>query len=306
LQAGIGQLEGYSQAAIENRAALRDLESKMLDMVVAYANTGASVDQVRNYAMGLTNQFKIDVAQMGYNQWAVAQLQGSLERYIGVVNSVPYHKPTTVTADVGTPTSGAMGAVNGFGAAADWAARPRTSVLTLDTSAATRSLRHIEAQIRGGGTPEDPSMTAFEPGTFSRRAAGGPVPGFSGGGLIPGRAPANLKKDNLLAKVDGKGFVGLQSEEFVMKKRAVDFWGLDVMHALNNMKMPQFNAGGSIGGRGGSGSGSGGPMLVELTAENLQAILRLADKPTLLFADTEQLASSVNEGQRILASKGVG
>jgi len=305
LQAGIGQLEGYSEAAIANRAALRDLESKMLDMVVAYANTGASVDQVRNYAAGLTNQFKIDVSQMGYNQWAVGQLQGSLERYIGVVNAVPYHKPTTITADVGTPTSGAMGAVNAFGAAADWAARPRNTTLTLDTSAATRALRHIEAQIRGGGTAEDPSMTAFEPGTFSRRAGGGIIPGFAGGGQIPGKAPSNLKHDNMMASVDGRGLVQVQSEEFIMQKRAVDFWGLDMMNALNNMKMPQFNTGGSFSGRGGSGSGSSGPMLVELTAENLQAILRLAERDIHLFADTEQLASSVNEGQRVLASKGV-
>lgn len=304
LRAGIGELNGYSEAAIANREALRNLESKMLDMVVAYANTGASVDQVRAYAANLTSQFQTDVAQMGYNQWAVGQLQGSLERYIGVVNAVPYHKPTTVTADVGTPTSDAMGAVNTFGAAADWAARPRTMSMTLDTSEATRQLRNIETQIRGGGTADDPSMTAFRPGTFARRAAGGPVPGLASGGLIPGKAPSNLSRDNLLAKVDGKGFIGVQSEEFIMQKRAVDFWGQDFMHAINNMKMPHFNAGGSIGGGKGS-AGSGGPVLVELTAENLQAILRLAERDINLFADTEQLASSVNEGQRILASKGV-
>jgi hypothetical protein len=148
-------------------------------------------------------------------------------------------------------------------------------------------------------------MTAFEPGTFSRRAGGGIIPGFAGGGQIPGKAPSNLKHDNMMASVDGRGLVQVQSEEFIMQKRAVDFWGLDMMNALNNMKMPQFNTGGSFSGRGGSGSGSSGPMLVELTAENLQAILRLAERDIHLFADTEQLASSVNEGQRVLASKGV-
>jgi TP901 family phage tail tape measure protein len=304
LRAGIGELNGYSDAAIANRAALRDLESKMLDMVVAYANTGASVDQVRNYAAGLTRQFQIDVGQMGYNQWAVGQLQGSLERYIGVVNSVPYHKPTTVTADVGGPGHGAMGAVNGFNGAADWATRPRTAVIDVDARKLEDTMRRIDTQIRGGGFQDDPSMTAFQPGTFSRRSGGGPVPGFAGGGVIPGKAPSNLSVDNRFASVDGKGLIKVQSEEFIMQKRAVDFWGEDFMHAINSMKMPAFNTGGSLSGRGGGGSASG-PLLVELTAENLQAILRLAERDINLFADTEQLASSVNEGQRILASKGV-
>ena len=46
LQAGIGNFKGYSDAAIANREALRGLESKMLDMVSAYAATGASQQQV--------------------------------------------------------------------------------------------------------------------------------------------------------------------------------------------------------------------------------------------------------------------
>lgn len=303
LRAGIGQLKGYSQAAIENREAVRNLEMKMLDMVSAYARTGASTEQVRAYAQKLSGQFRADAMQVWKNRVGIQGLIGDLSRYIGVIRAVPMVKPTTVTANVGGNGSGAIGAMQRLGGAADWATRKRTMEVKLDTSWATRQLRSLETQIKGGGYKDDPTMTPFRPGSLSR-ALGGSIPGFAGGGTIPGRAPSNLSKDNRLASVDGKGLIKVQSEEFIMQKRAVDFWGTDFMSAINSMKMPAFNGGGSMGGRS-SGSGAGGPMLVELTAENIAAILRLADRPVDLYAGVEKLASTVAEGNSILASKGV-
>lgn len=304
LRAGIGELNGYSEAAIANREAIRNLEQKMLDMVVAYAATGASTEQVRAYAQRLTAQFQTDAGQVWNNRVAIDGLTGNMWRYIDVVNRVPYHKPTVVTADVG----GAIGNVNAFNGAADWAARPRTMHMNADlnTDAYNRKMRAIQAQIVGGGMADDPSMTAFRPGTFRPvYNTGGMVQGFSGGGMVPGKAPSNLSVDNMFASVDGRGIVGIQSEEFIMQKRAVDFWGSDFMNAINSMKMPAFSGGGAVGGRNSSGSNSSGPVLVELTAENLQAILRLAERDINLFAGVEQIASSANEGNRILATKGV-
>ena len=101
---GIGLLTGYSDAAIANRAALRGLETKMIDMVSAYATLGHSTDEVRAYTQNLTGQYQKDVGQIGFNITAVGNLQGSLERYIGVINKVPQFVPTTVEADTGAAT----------------------------------------------------------------------------------------------------------------------------------------------------------------------------------------------------------
>lgn len=302
LKAGIGELNGYSQAAIENREAVRNLEQKMLDMVVAYAATGASVDQVRAYAQRLTAQFQVDVGQIWQNRVATNALTGEMQRYLDVVNRVPYHKPTTVTADVG----GAINNLNALNGAADWATRPREIPVGLNVDAYNRKMASIQRQIVGGGMADDPSLTAFRPGTFQPvYHKGGQVQGFAGGGQIPGKAPSNLNVDNRFASVDGRGLIKVQSEEFIMQKRAVDFWGSDFMNSINAMKMPQFSGGGSMGGRSSGGSSNGAPVLVELTAENIAAILRLADRPVDLYAGVEKLASTVAEGNAILASKGV-
>jgi hypothetical protein len=73
------------------------------------------------------------------------------------------------------------------------------------------------------------------------------------------------------------------------------------MNAINNMKMPQFNGGGSVGGARG-GSGSDGAMLVELTAEAIAAIQRMP--PIILTTENRVIAQSANEGNMVLATQG--
>lgn len=296
IQAGIGKLTGYSDAAIANREALRGLESKMLDMISAYAATGASQQQVAAYAARLTGQFKRDASQVGYNRNAVANLTGTMSGYVAAVNRVPRIKPTTVTAD----TAGAMKGIGAVGAAL----RGLPSNKNID----------VRYRVHGGIEPtndrtkdgqviyrvRNPDGTIGPTKLFNK---GGQVQGYASGGLIPGKAPSDPGVDNLMASVDGKGMVRVRSNEFIIQQPAVDFWGLDFMNAINNMKMPRFNSGGYTGGSSSSG-GSSGPMLVELTAENIAAILRLANTPTVLYADSVKLAESVNQGNVILASTG--
>jgi TP901 family phage tail tape measure protein len=69
-------------------------------------------------------------------------------------------------------------------------------------------------------------------------ATGGKVSelaGFAGGGKVPGQAPRDLTRDNILALVNGKPF-GLQSEEWVIngrQSRANDHWLRAVNDGLN-------------------------------------------------------------------------
>jgi TP901 family phage tail tape measure protein len=219
IRAGIGILTGFSDAAIANREALRNLESKMTDMVVAYAATGASVDQVRAYAANLTGQFKTDVTQMGYNQGAVGALQGALERYIGVINRVPLVKPTKIEAD----TEEASDDINGVQDQLDRAGQGVVVPVDADTTAFDLHMREVMARVQASFllTLKDPEGTGsaetgggrkngdMHGGVF-RGGLAGVAAGFSGGGHVGGTPPSNPNKDNLLASVNGRP-IGLRS-----------------------------------------------------------------------------------------------
>lgn len=133
---------------------------------------------------------------------------------------------------------------------------------------------------------------------------GGQVPGFAGGGQVPGTPPSNPKQDNRLAKVDGKGLVGIRSKEWIIKQPAVEYYGNDLMDDINNMRMPKFAMGGTPSGYSGSGQASG-DMIVALDAETMAKFAQFMDNPTYLMADAEVLASTVHKGGEVLASKGV-
>jgi TP901 family phage tail tape measure protein len=293
LKAGISNFKGYSDAAIANREALRNLESKMLDMVTAYAATGASQQQVKAYAQKLTAQFVTDAGQVYKNKSAIHALTGDMGRYISVVNSVPRTKPVTVTANTGQASNALSGIAN------------QLSGLRNKNVTVTANFKgHLEKTGNTVANGQPSYRVVRADGTRTNEILfnkGGQVPGFAGGGMVPGQSPSDPRADNKFATVDGKGMIKVRSGEFIVQQPAVDYWGLDFFKNLNNMKMPAFNAGGSVGGRAG-GAGGNGPVLVELTAENIAAIQRL---PQInLYADSTQLASSVSDGNMILASQG--
>lgn len=299
LKAGIDNFNGYSDAAIANRQALRDLESKMLDMVSAYAATGASQEQVRAYATKLTAQFKVDAGQVWNNRVQIDGLVGDMGRYIGVINAVPMVKPTTVTANTG----GASGALGGIQSQLNQIGQGAVATVRWQYTGETIQMDNYTV---ANGQPVWRVVNQYGENTGKKFFnKGGQVQGFADGGLIPGQSPSDPSVDNMMATVDGRGLVKVRSGEFIVQQPAVDFWGLDFFKQLNNMKMPQFNSGGQIGGGNGSSQNKGGAVLVELTADNIAAILRLADRPVDLYANVEKIASTVNEGNRILASKGV-
>jgi hypothetical protein len=301
IQDGIGLLTGYTDAAIANRAALRDLEMKTIDMIAAYATQGHSVDEVRRYAQSLNGQFQSDVGQMGLNMAAVGVLQGGFERYIDVINRVPRYVPTEVEADTET----ASAEIAEFKVATDEATQPRTIPIDADTTAFDRKMEWIDAQIKGGkdGIGDDYQLIPFRPGTFAPVDGynlGGPVRGFASGGMVPGTPPSDPRADNMLAQVDGKGLIQVRSREFIQPEESVDYYGPDFMEAVRTMKLPRFYAGGSpAGARGGSAA----PAIVGLDAETLAALAAMKQE-IKLFTENRVIAESANAGNRELAAEG--
>ena len=305
IQDGIGLLTGYSDAAIANRAALRGLETKMIDMVAAYATLGHSSEEVRAYAQALTGQYKIDVGQLGFNMAAVDNLQGSFQRYIDTINRVPQVVPTQVDAN----TDAAQQQFDDLNGALDRVEVPRTATVTvdLDTSAATAKMRSLEAQIKGGtdGIGGDVSLTAFRPGSLAGGYTGGAVSDIMGmysGGMVPGTPPSDRRADNKLAQVDGKGLIKIRSREFIQPQEAVDYYGVDMMEAIRTMSLPKFNMGGSPSGTR-SGGGAASQAVVDLGAATLAALADMRQE-IKLFTDNRLIAESANAGNKQLAAEG--
>lgn len=236
LQAGQFALKGYTEAAIANREALRSLQSQMVGLIEAYAAAGHSTQEIEAYTQSLKRQFIDQVTQLGYNQGEVSELAGAFDSLTGTIGKVPRDVQENVT-DNGTvgSTQGAIDSIH---------ADPVTVPVRPDRTTITVQLKPQWDATWWDNTPKTPGP--WRSGyVFPSRYTGGiiksfesyKVPGFAGGGLLPGRPPANPKADNLMA-TDGNGMFRVRSGEFVISQPAVDFYGKDFMQALNTKQVP--------------------------------------------------------------------
>lgn len=251
LQAGQFALKGYTEAAIANREALRSLQSQMIGLIEAYAAAGHSTQEIEAYTQSLKRQFIDQVTQLGYNQGEVTELAGAFDSLTGTIGQVPRDVKENVT-DQGTisTTQGGIDGIHG---------NQVTVPVNADTSQAYNQLNQLMSYmeyIRNAmnkgltrGQAADAARYAGQAGQIRRRFMGGPIPGYAGGGLLPGRPPANPNVDNLLA-TNGHGLFKLRSGEYVISQPAVDFYGKGFMNALNTMQVPVMSGGGYSAGVG--------------------------------------------------------
>lgn len=104
-------LNGNTEAAIANRAAVLDLLGAYQQQIQSYAATGASTAQVTAYAQRLRGEFVAQLTQLGYNAASVKYYAGTFDVLTAAVKRVPTHKEVKVTAD----TSQAMSGLNSVG-----------------------------------------------------------------------------------------------------------------------------------------------------------------------------------------------
>lgn len=251
LQAGQFALKGYTEAAIANREALKSLQSQMIGLIEAYAAAGHSTQEIEAYTQSLKRQFIDQVTQLGYNQGEVTELAGAFDSLTGTIGQVPRDVKENVT-DQGTisTTQGGIDGIHG---------NQVTVPVNADTSQAYNQLNQLMSYmeyIRNAmnkgltrGQAADAARYAGQAGQIRRRFMGGPIPGYAGGGLLPGRPPANPSVDNLLG-TNGRGMFKLRSGEYVISQPAVDFYGKGFMNALNTMQVPVMSGGGYSAGAG--------------------------------------------------------
>lgn len=228
---GMYALQGYTEAAINNRAALKALQATMIDMINAYAASGASTEQLTAYAAQLKQEFIAQAAQMGFNQGEVTTLSGAFDNLTRTIQAVPRVVDVDVSDNGTSDRTGAgirsMASNGGAGyqapvtAEADtWRAGKQLSALTEDRYVTIRA-RVVSGALAGLAG-------------FLGRAHGGRVPGRAGGGGMLGgrRRTGNWDADDMLGITPVGGVIGVQSGEYVMPRSSVDKYGPGMMEAI--------------------------------------------------------------------------
>ena len=329
LEGGIGNLKKYSQAAIDNRNAVRQLEKAALDVAIAYANSGAGAKKVKEETIKWTGIAKDNAKQLGYTKKDVEGLTGTTKAYIEMLKKVPTSQQITITEkriskleaqnNTKSATDGAkknISSVPGSKNTALKASADKTSLnntkKALDALGGTRTMT-VKAKQDANAKKMWKAMAAISLAQgnlpmytkymdMSKYAKGGMIQGFASGGKIPGKSPSNPSTDNLMGVVDNKTPIKVRSGEFIQSEPAVKYYGQDFMDKVNKMQLPKYWAGGSIGG-GGKGNGNIASV-VDLSAATIQAIARAAAPEIALYVDSQKLATSVNDGNAKLAQRG--
>lgn len=230
---GMYALQGYTEAAINNRAALKALQATMIEMINAYAASGASTEQLTAYTAQLKQEFITQATQMGFNQNEVTTLSGAFDNLTRTIQAVPRVVDVDVSDDGTSDRTGSrirsMASNGGAGysapvtAEADtWRAGKQLSDLARD-----RTANVFVNVVRTGAI-------AGMVGGLLGRAHGGRVPGLAGGGGVVGgyRRHGNWDADDLLGISPRGGVVGIQSGEYVIPRSSVDKYGPGMMESI--------------------------------------------------------------------------
>ena len=296
LQAGQYTLKGYTEAAIANRESLRSLQSQMVGLIEAYAAAGHSTQQIEAYTQSLKRQFIEQVTQLGFNQGEVTELAGAFDSLTNTIGLVPRDVKENVTdqGTIGSTQSGIDG-IHG---------NQVTVPVDADTSQAYNQLnqlltysQYIQKAMSKGltrGQAADAARYAAQAGQIRRRFMGVLIPGYAGGGLLPGRPPANPSTDNLLA-TNGQGLFKLRSGEYVISQPAVDFYGKGFMNALNTMQVPVASGGGYSGGI--------GDGLVTINPAQFNQLVKAVS--TAVMLDGRAISRNIDNGNTRSGNRGV-
>ena len=120
-------------------------------------------------------------------------------------------------------------------------------------------------------------------------AAGNFTGKYAAGGLVQG--PGSGVSDSIPSL--------LSNGEFVMTAAAVNTYGVDFMNSLNQMKLGRMSFSGT------ASNGSAGEQMVYLSPEDRQLLRAAIDRPVNLYADSTQIATTANNGNVLLAQRGL-
>ena len=232
---GMYALQGYTEAAINNRAALKALQAAMIEMINAYAASGASTEQLTAYAAQLKQEFIAQATQMGFNQGEVTTLSGAFDNLTRTIQAVPRVVDVDVSDNGTSDRTGAgisrMASNGGAGYSAPVTANADTERAGKELSRLTKD-RYVNVYVQAVRTGA--ALGALGAMGGFRYAHGGRVPGLAGGGGMLGgrRRTGNWDADDMLGITSAGGVIGVQSGEYVMPRSSVDKYGPGMMEAI--------------------------------------------------------------------------
>src|SRR5690625_3941578 len=173
-------LTGYSEQAIKNRGDVRALQERMADLIIAYAETGATTEEVTRYAEDLRRKFVDQLTQMGYNRRDVVRLSDVFKDLKRDIERVPRQVRIEARARVKEAEAALRNVARGRTATID--IKPKQNRMEITGSLKVRDIevaREVKTpRISGGG-------------------GGAPYAMFAHGGQIPGRT-SSPTRDNVL------------------------------------------------------------------------------------------------------------
>ena len=113
---------------------------------------------------------------------------------------------------------------------------------------------------------------------------------WSTGGFVQG--PGGPRTDSIPAM--------LSNGEYVIQASAVNRYGVDFFNALNQMSRPPAMVQGA-----GAAVAGGGNQMVFLSPEDRNLLQQAVNRPVTLYADSTTIATTANEGNKILAQRGL-
>lgn len=271
-------LEGTSDAAIQNRSDLIGLVKQYQDHIKALAESGMGQKDLQKETEKLRKDFVAQASQLGFNRTELKKYEVAFQDVKRAIDTVP--RNITVNANMNP----AEQAVN------EWIAKANKKKATVNANVSMpKSLGSIgggqfrPSSVFSNGSLSVSKVTARE-GSTVRIVGGGPGKGImqmiATGGLVDALKPLYRASGGPAewAKMYAKGTdtipAMLTPGEYVVQKKAVDFYGPEVMQAINRMKVPkQFFTASGAPERGVQGlSAHGGRVTVDLSPSSVQAV----------------------------------
>lgn len=290
-------LTGNSKAARDNRQALAGMVDKYEDYIVALVQGGVKGEALQKAIAEMKEDFKSQAKEIGFAEAELDPYMKTLQGFSDVAKNLPSNVDVKFNSNI----SAAQQALNEYDA--------KLKSLNGYTSSQSIKVNYTQpAPLKVIVDPSDVKLyrMGLDKGHLTPQQYYSMVYGitpkqlellqsfwnskFATGGYVSG--PGTGTSDSIPAR--------LSNGEFVMKAKAVKAYGLDFMNSINQMKPI-----GSIGAAGNNTMGPSAVTIAQLSPED-RALLRAAvDRPINLYADSKKIAQTANDGNNLIARRGV-
>jgi tape measure domain-containing protein len=252
----------FAQAQRDATAALKENGKSLADGTVKGDANRAALDKVASSALGLADSIYKQTGSEDKMRGSLIKSRAALvetamkfgmtkaqaNAYADSIIKIPAHKTTQVELD----SAVAKAKAKELQAQINAIVQGKVPGLSVDNAAGKAKIAALQKQIdalHGKKIAINVNTHSYSTGPGG---SGGPVAGIAAGGYI--RGPGTTTSDSIPSLLSDK--------EYVVKAKAVDYYGVGTMDAINSMR---FAAGGYVGQR--STVSAAGPSLVGVAIE---------------------------------------